>query len=431
MDRKGMIVFFKKKRNLRLSSMKKIFLLLLIIIAAFNVAFSQGTVKGKISDKNGETLIGVSIVFKSNPGVGVSTDLDGNFTLKVKDSTAQVIVISYVSYQTIEMTVNPKNGETIVKNFVMQDASKELGVVEVVTKASHAQAYYMESMKMNSATTFDYVSNESMKKTGDANVVAAVARVTGVSTNGGFITVRGIGDRYVKTTINGSRIPTLDPFTNNIKLDMFPASLVDNIVITKTASPDLPGDWAGAYLSVETKDYPDALNVGIETTIGYNTQSTFKDVVSSDRSKTDWLGYDNSFREHDHSEFTSAVKRPSQYQEMVALGLGDYYSSMGINGWADGSTSGDLYFRLGLVQLGLLAPALINDPAAVNSAKTTYENGNYHAQAFATINEGAAKTGQTFPNNWNTSKRKAPLNFSQSFTIGDQLSLFGKELGFI
>lgn len=92
-----------------------------------------------------------------------------------------------------------------------------------------------------------------MKRTGDNNITAAVARVSGVSTNGGFITVRGIGDRYVKTTINGSRIPTLDPFTNNIKLDLFPASLVDNVIITKTASPDLPGDWAGAYLSVETK----------------------------------------------------------------------------------------------------------------------------------------------------------------------------------
>ncbi|HOO09492.1 MAG TPA: TonB-dependent receptor plug domain-containing protein, partial [Cyclobacteriaceae bacterium] len=78
--------------------------------------------------------------------------------------------------------------------------------------------------------------SELIKKTGDANVTAAIARVSGVSTNGSFITVRGIGDRYIKTMINGMRIPTLDPFTNNIKLDIFPSSLVDNIIITKTAS---------------------------------------------------------------------------------------------------------------------------------------------------------------------------------------------------
>ena len=368
---------------------------------------------------------------KSNPGIGVTTDLDGNYTLKIKDSTAQTIVISYVSYPSIEEIVNPKNGEIIVKDFVMQDAAKALGVVEVTVKAAKANVYYMENIKKNSATTIDYISNETMKKTGDANVIAAVARVTGVSTNGGFITVRGIGDRYVKTTINGCRIPTLDPFTNNIKLDMFPASLVDNIIITKTASPDLPGDWAGAYLSVETKDYPDALSVNIESTVGYNNQSTFKDVISSDRSKTDWEGFDNSFREHDHTQFQSAITHPTQYQELIALGLGDYYKSLGITGWADGSASGNIYFHLGLVQLGLLAPALINDPTAITNATNAYNSGNYHSQAFATLNAGAAKTGQSFPNNWNTTKRKAPLNYSQSFTVGDQLQLFGKPLGFI
>ena len=154
----------------------------------------------------------------------------------------------------------------------------------------------MENVKINSATTIDYVSSETMKKTGDANVTAAVARVSGVSTNGGMITVRGIGDRYVKTTLNGSRIPTLDPLTNNIKLDIFPSSLVDNIIITKTASPDLPGDFSGAYLSVETKDYPEKLEVNVESQFGYNDQTSFKEIISSQRSKTDWLGFDNGLR---------------------------------------------------------------------------------------------------------------------------------------
>ncbi len=411
--------------------MKKLFFIIALNISFIYSTFSQGTIRGKISDKNGETLIGVTLVLKANPSVGVTTDLDGNYSFKILDSTPQIILISYISFNNIEETVNPRNGEIIVKNFVMQDASKELGVVEVTAKANKANLYYLEKVKQNSATTIDYVSNETMKKSGDPNVVAAVARVTGVSTNGAFITVRGIGDRYVKTTINGNRIPTLDPFTNNIKLDMFPASLVDNVIITKTASPDLPADWAGAYLSVETKDFPDALTVNSETSIGYNNQSSLKEVVSSSRSSTDWLGYDNTYRERDHTQFQSAVKNPSQYQEFVALGLGDYYKSMGITGWADGSSEGNLYFRLGLVQLGLLAPALINDASAVSLATTNYDNGTYHSQAFSTLNAGAANTGKSFPNNWNTSKRKAPLNFSQSFTIGDQIEIFGKQFGFI
>lgn len=267
-----------------------------------------------------------------------------------------------------------------------------------------------------------------MKKSGDANVTAAVARVSGVSTNGGFITVRGIGDRYVKTCVNGSRIPTLDPFTNNIKLDLFPASLVDNVLITKTASPELSGDWSGAYLSVETKDYPDQLAVSIETAIGYNAQTTFKEVITSDRSNTDWLGYDKNYRDRSHNDFTQVKSPPSQYEEFVALGLGDYYTSLGVSNTTPWD---ETYFKLGLVQLGLLAPALIDDATAVNAAKASYNQGAYKAQAFSSINSEAAKKGQSFPNNWNTSSRKAPLNFSQSFCLGNQVQVLGKPLGVI
>ena len=184
----------------------------------------------------------------------------------------------------------------------------------------------MDKMKVNSTTTIDFISAETMKKTGDPNVTAAIARVSGVSTNGGLITVRGIGDRYVRTTLNGSRIPTLDPLTNNIKLDIFPSSLIDNIIITKTASPELPGDWAGAYISVETKDYPGKLTVNVESQFGYNAQTTFQNVITSDKSSTDWMGFDGGLRIRENENIVAPNLSPSTYQEMVALGLGDYFN---------------------------------------------------------------------------------------------------------
>jgi hypothetical protein len=395
--------------------------------------FSQGIVRGKITDKNGESVIGATVVLKNNRSIGTTADFDGNYSLKITDSTPQAIVISFISFKTIEEEVSPKNGQVLVRNYILQSAAQEVKQVEITAKAVKARDYYMEKMKTNSATTLDYVSSETMKKTGDANVTAAVTRVAGVSSNGGFITVRGIGDRYVKTAINGSRIPTLDPFTNNIKLDLFPASLVDNVLITKTAGADLPGDWAGAYLSIETKDYPEQLAVNVESSFGYNNKTTFKDVVSSQRSKTDWLGYDNSFRDHDHSQFQNAILSPSQYDEMIALGLGDYFNALGVNSknWGEGSATGETYFKMGLVQLGLLPPALFNDPAAVNNAKKLYAAGNYKEQAFNKINAGVDASGKSFPVNWNIEKRKAPLNFSQSLSIGNQRTLFGKPVGFL
>lgn len=412
--------------------MKKYILTILSVLISSLHTFGQGTIRGKIADENGETLIGVTIVLKSNKSIGTVTDFDGNYSLKLPDNTPQTLVISYVSYLPIEENVIARNNEVIIKNFTMRTSAVEVKEIKITATAVKARDYFMENIKKKSATTIDYISSETMKKTGDANVVNAVARVSGVSTNGGFITVRGIGDRYIKTTINGSMIPTLDPFTNNIKLDLFPASLIDNIIITKTASPDLPGDWAGAYLSVETKDYPEKLAVNVETSFGYNSNATFKDVISSERSSTDWLGYDRDLRDRSHNDFVQVNSNITQYEQMVALGLGSYFNSLGVNSsWIEGSTEGINYFKLGLVQLGLLEPALFNDQNAYSNAVTAYNSGNYQSEAYQSINQGAVNSAKQFPNNWDLRTRQAPLNFTQSFSIGNQTTLFGKPLGII
>lgn len=396
-------------------------------------AVGQGTIRGKVTDNLGESLIGVTIVQKGKVSNGALTDFDGLYSLKIAESTPVVLIITYVGFKTIEDTVNPQGNEVIIRNYKLQSASVEVKEVEVSAKAIKAANYYMEDMKKKSATTIDYVSSETMRKTGDNNVSSAIARVTGVSnTSAGFITVRGIGDRYLRTNINGAAIPTLDPFTNNIRLDFLPANLVDNIIITKTASPDLPGNWAGAYISIETKDYPEELTVAAETQFGYNLQSTFQNVLSGERSNTDWLGYDNGFRDRDHSMFFDYVSRPNDYQEMVALGLSDFYKNLGVTApWDPNSPAAQDLFKLGLVELGLLAPALINDAAAVAAATANYES-TLALDAFSVINDGASKQNQNFANSWLLGKRKAPLNFSQSFGVGNQHAVGKKStLGYI
>jgi hypothetical protein len=390
-------------------------------------ASAQGTFRGKIFDDNGETIIGAAVYLKNNKTVGTTTDLDGNFSLSIKDSLPQVIQISYVGYNLIEESIQVKKGEVIIRNYTMKSKENIIKTVEVIAESVKNKDYYLENIKKKSSTSIDYISSETMKKTGDNNVVAAVSRVSGVSTNGSFITVRGIGDRYLKTNINGLRIPTLDPFTNNIKLDLFPASLVDNIVITKTASPDLPGDWAGAYLSVETKDYPDKLTVSFENAITYNPQSTGQTILSSDKSNTDWLGYDNSLRDLDHSNFAAFDKNISPYEEFAAIGLKDYFNSIGVTA---NSPWNETYFKLGLIQLGLLSPANFNNSEAFNNARNAYNSGNYKVEAYQKINGAAGESGSRFANNWQNKTQVGPVNYSQSFSIGNQLQLFGKPLGF-
>lgn len=409
--------------------MKHIVVVFFLFLSAYALQ-AQGILRGKITDEKGESMFGVIVRAIENEAIITQSDFEGTFSLNFPDNKSYTLNFVIVGYQTLEEKIQLKDNAVLSKEFTLLSSSNVIKGMDVVAKRVKANDGYMEKMKMNSATTLDFISAEVMKKTGDASVVNAIARVSGVSTNGGLITVRGIGDRYVRTTLNGSRIPTLDPLTNNIKLDIFPSSLVDNIVITKTQSADLPGDWAGAYISVETKDYPDKLALNIESQFGYNAQTTFKNFITSDRSSTDWLGFDNGLRIRNTDGLTVPNLDPSGYQQMVALGLGDYFAQQGIHGWTDGNSQADTYFRMGLVQLGLLSAAQFNDPSAIQSARDQY-NATYKPQAFNAINPNGTSYNNGFSNNWNTKYRNAPINFSQSFSIGDQKMLFGKELGFI
>lgn len=416
------------KFNSRLSFAWPFLFLCLISIQGL----AQITVRGKITDNLGEALIGVTVVMKGNTSVGASSDFDGNYSIRLPDASPCTLLVSYMGFKTIEHPLLPQAGEVIVKNFTMQSSAVEVKEVEIQATAVKAADYYMENMKKKSASTIDYISSATMRKTGDNNVASAIARVTGVSTSStGFITVRGIGDRYIRTTVNGSMVPTLDPFTNNIRLDFIPANLVDNIIITKSVSPDLPGNWAGAYISVETRDYPEQLTLAAETQVGYNTQSTFKDILSGDRSSTDWLAFDNGLRDRDHSGFINLNYRPTQFQEMVALGLGSYYAGLGVTGsWDPNTPFGQDMFKLGLIQLGLLEPALINDPTAVSSAVAQYES-NQALEAFETLNAPAAGQNKKFANTWLLGRRAAPINFSQSFGIGNQIPVNKGAIGYL
>ena len=408
--------------------MKKITAIFIVTLLSF-YSLSQGTVRGKVIDEKGNVLYNAKVYFKSDRTKISLTDFDGNFSVETK-TNPDVLVINMANYLIIEDTIDFKDSKLLIQDYTLEPKVTMMAAAIVKKKKQKANDVYMENIKKNSATTIDYISSETMKKTGDQNVTAAVTRVSGVSTNNGLITVRGIGDRYVVTTLNGARIPTLDPLTNNIRLDIFPSSLIDNVVLTKTASPDLPGSFSGAYLSVETKDYPDKLQVNVETQLTYNPQTSFQEVITSQRSATDWLGYDNSLRVRTTDKITSPNLIPTTSQQLNALGLGNYYSSMGVKDWKDGTPEGDSYFKLGLVQLGLLSKSAINDPEAFKIAKDEY-NSEYKQKAIEKINPDGTNYNNGFANNWNATKRVAPLNFSQSFSVGNQVKLFGKPLGYI
>ena len=123
-------------------------------------------------------------------------------------------------------------------------------------------------------------------------------RVTGLSVEGGkYVYVRGLSDRYSKTTLNSAEIPGLDPNRNTVQMDLFPSSIIENMVVYKTFSPELPGSFTGGYINIVTKDFPEKFTFLFSNSFSINNQSSFnKKYLSYNGGKLDWLGIDDGKR---------------------------------------------------------------------------------------------------------------------------------------
>jgi len=250
----------------------KLTLLSTILSIALAVNAQMGTVRGVvIDDETGETLIGVNVVVKGTT-IGTSTDLDGAFSLKVPVGI-QTLEVSFISYAKLTVAdVNVKEDEVnLLGEFRLKPDAIQTEAVVITAKRSRNNETAMVTMQKKSANVMDGISSQTFKKVGDSDAGSAIKRVTGVSVQGGkYVFVRGLGDRYTKTTLNGMEIPGLDPDRNSIQLDIFPTNLIDNLSVFKTFTPDLSGDFTGGNVDITTKDFPDEKTMGISASLGFN-----------------------------------------------------------------------------------------------------------------------------------------------------------------
>ncbi len=276
---------------------KTLFTIAIVIIT--KVAISQNSsIKGKVIDeKNGETLPGAVVLIQGTT-TGGNTDLDGNFTIGNVAPGKYNLVCKLISYNTKTITdVIVKEGEPTILTISMGTASTELGVVEVTATISKETNSNLTMMQKNNASLSDGISSESIRRSPDKNTSDVLKRVSGASIQDNkFVVIRGLSDRYNTAMINGLPLPSTEPDRKAFSFDIFPSNMLDNMMIYKTANPDLPGDFAGGVIQINTKDIPDENFISFSAGAGYNSQSTFKEYQTYKGSKTDCLGYDKTER---------------------------------------------------------------------------------------------------------------------------------------
>ncbi|MBU2922570.1 TonB-dependent receptor [Winogradskyella psychrotolerans] len=279
--------------------MKHLFTLLVFSLFSL-VGFSQtGVVTGKIYDAEFNDLLPFANIVVKNTTIGTTSDFDGNYELELDPGT-YVLVYSFVGYQPKEITdvVIEENTEVTI-NVTLNPSSESLDEVIVSTSIRRNSEAAVLNLQRKSVNLFDGLSIETMKKSGASNVASAVKSVPGVSLQDGkFVYVRGLGDRYTKSILNGMDIPGLDPDRNTVQLDIFPSNLIENIIVYKTLTADLPADFTGGVVDIVTKDFSSREEYNLSVGVGYNPSMHFNsDFITQSKSGTDFLGFDNGLRD--------------------------------------------------------------------------------------------------------------------------------------
>ncbi|UXX79729.1 TonB-dependent receptor [Reichenbachiella carrageenanivorans] len=296
--------------------MNKILLTLGLIVSAASMSLAQqGFLRGQVIDgSNGEGLFGATVT-KLGTTQGSVADFDGNFSLSL-DAGTHDIIIQFVSYQpqTIE-GVQVVAGEVTNINVTLSEDVQQLEAVVVTAEQIRDNEVALMSMQRKSANTVDGISSAAFKKVGDSNLSTAMNRVTGVTVQGGkYVYVRGLGDRYTKTSMNGMVIPGLDPDRNDVQIDIFPTAILENVVVYKTFSPNLNGDFAGGLVDIQTKAFPEEKTTSVSLSMGYSPDMHFKsNNVTYDGSATDFLGWDNGQREMPIAKGTEIPTAPNDF----------------------------------------------------------------------------------------------------------------------
>jgi hypothetical protein len=275
----------------------------LFLIAAFVTGFSSVyaqsiKLSGKIINQKSEPLPGATIT--DGAGKQVVADIEGKFYLTLEVGKKYTLTISNAGYEAksvseVDVTANQENYLEIV---LKENAKSNLTGVTLTSTSRRVEStsalltFQRSNTALSSGLAADFI-----RRTPDKNTGEVLKRVSGTSIQDGkFVVVRGLSDRYNSAVINNALLPSTEPDKKAFSFDVIPSSLIDNIIINKTATPELPGEFAGGLIQINTKDVParDLLSVGVS--IGFNTQSAFQDFTSNERNGNDWIGFDDRTR---------------------------------------------------------------------------------------------------------------------------------------
>ena len=375
-------------------------------------ALGQYGITGTVVDGDFNEPLPFANILVLETGEGVTSDFDGKYTFELQAGTYSV-QFSFVGYETKIITeIEVTNDEYTIIDVVINSAAQGLEEVVVTVEAKRNTEASVLEIQKKSASLIDGISAQAFKKIGASTIASAVKSVPGVSVQGGkYVYVRGLGDRYSKSILNGIDIPGLDPDRNTIQMDLFPTNMLSNVLVIKSARADLPADFTGGVIDIITKDLPSKEEFSVSVSTAYNPDMHFNDnYLSYTGGSTDFLGFDDGSRKNKiANSFLGNVFDPRLNQTELGMNLVNRISNQFNPQMAPQVSNSGMNFGFGITY----------------GNQFNFENGH----SFGVLGSVSYKSEQTLYENtqdniFNFSPNKSVLAFEenriQSGTIGGQ-----------
>lgn len=253
-------------------------------------ALQPGRIVGRVVDAQtgaGLTNVVVEVV---DAGVGALSGLDGRYVLNGVPAGSVALRARTIGYAAKIVTeVDVPEGAAIELNIALDQAAIGLAAIEVTAAAERGSVARALDAQRNATGVTNSIAAEQIARGPDGDAAAAVQRVSGVTVQDGrYVFVRGLGERYTTTSLNGSRVPSPEPELKMVPLDMFPAGLLQTITTAKTFTPDLEGDFSGAHVDIRTREYPTRRQWSLSASQSWNAAVTGRVLPAAPRAGGEW-----------------------------------------------------------------------------------------------------------------------------------------------
>ncbi|WP_437669616.1 TonB-dependent receptor domain-containing protein [Sorangium sp. So ce131] len=257
----------------------------------------RGAVWGVVTDTTSREPVLDAQVSVVGTKIKAIADLDGRYRLELPPGTYQ-LRIWYEAYTPQRVQdVRVAAGQVVQVDVGLDPDQQKEEVIEVEFEPERASVAAQLLLRKNAPHVGDAVGAKEIAKTPDRNAAEAAKRVVGATVvDGRYVYVRGLGDRYTNALLNGAPLPSPEPDRQAVPLDLFPSLVLSDITVVKTFTPDVPGDFVGGSVQINTRELPTEFLLQASASLAANTRSTLRDRLTYSGSSTDWLGIDDGAR---------------------------------------------------------------------------------------------------------------------------------------